>query len=249
MIIQLLLLSCILIQIWKKKNGLIYFKSRAYVSHAFSLLSPGIPSVRDSAVRVLSFSIRWYNLSDSQWIQPTINQSLRKETFHATIGFTPRPLRPYCSKTLFSFLFVLCRFMSHSFSVCFRWGTPTVKVFGHEGLWSRAPILEKESLCGYPVWISSWTPREARHRVVVKIIAQKNMRNSVVYNVVKGAWAKFGSVKMTEVDSITMNFEFGLERDKNQIMDQSPWLVQGHCLNLKECHSNRCVEEIDFGMM
>lgn len=41
------------------------------------------------------------------------------------------------------------------------------------------------------------------------------------YNVLKVAWARFGSVKMTEVDNNTMNFEFETERDKNQVLDQS----------------------------
>lgn len=32
-------------------------------------------------------------------------------------------------------------------------------------------------------------------------------------------------------------------------MDHSPWSVQGHCLNLRECQSNRCVGDVDFRLM
>lgn len=40
------------------------------------------------------------------------------------------------------------------------------------------------------------------------------MKNLVVYNVLKVAWARYGSVRMTEVDDRTMAFEFQSEKDK-----------------------------------
>lgn len=75
------------------------------------------------------------------------------------------------------------------------------------------------------------------------------MKNTVVYNVLKVTWTRHGSIKMTEVDDKTMNIKFESEREKEEIMDKSPWSVQGHCLNLKECKANTCLKEIDFYLM
>lgn len=54
---------------------------------------------------------------------------------------------------------------------------------------------------------------------------------------------------MTEVDERTMAFEFNSEKDKEQILDMSPWSVQGHSLNLKDCEGNTSLDEVDFHMM
>lgn len=51
-------------------------------------------------------------------------------------------------------------------------------------------------------------------RTFDRIITQKQMKNLVVYNVLKVAWARYGSVRMTEVDDRTMAFEFQSEKDK-----------------------------------
>lgn len=75
-----------------------------------------------------------------------------------------------------------------------------------------------------------------------RIISQKTIKNTVVHNILKVAWARYRSVKMVEVDDKTMTFEFHNERDRDQIMDLSPWSVQGHRLNLKVCKANTCVE-------
>lgn len=29
----------------------------------------------------------------------------------------------------------------------------------------------------------------------------------------------------------------------------SPWAIHAHCLNLKVCHPNQCVTEVDFGIL
>lgn len=52
---------------------------------------------------------------------------------------------------------------------------------------------------------------------------------------------------MTEVDERTMTFEF--QSKKAQIMDISPWSVQGHFLSLKECRGDISIEEIEFNKM
>lgn len=52
-------------------------------------------------------------------------------------------------------------------------------------------------------------------RTFGRIVAQKQVKNSVVYNVLKATWAWFGAVKMTEVDERTMEFEFQSVREKD----------------------------------
>lgn len=50
----------------------------------------------------------------------------------------------------------------------------------------------------------------------------KSIKNSVIYNVLMVAWARHGSVKMTEVDDKTTAFEFETEKDRIQILDIYP---------------------------
>lgn len=58
----------------------------------------------------------------------------------------------------------------------------------------------------------------------------------------KAAWARYGTVRISEVDE----HEFESERDRDQILDMFPWSVHDHCLNLKICKANMCIEEIVF---
>lgn len=54
---------------------------------------------------------------------------------------------------------------------------------------------------------------------------------------------------MTEVDDKSTTFEFDSYWDKQQVMDISPWSIQGPSLNLNECTTNTCLEDIDFDVM
>lgn len=90
---------------------------------------------------------------------------------------------------------------------------------------------------------------QPRFRSFGRLLTHKQIRNTVVYNVLKVAWARFGQVDMTELDDNTMAFEFQSAEDQRQIMDQSPWSVQGHCLNLKDCSEHPTWEEVDFGKL
>lgn len=63
----------------------------------------------------------------------------------------------------------------------------------------------------------------------------------------KAAWARFGMVRMKEIDDRTMEFEFQSEKD--QIMDMSLWLVQGPVLKLIDSKGNISMEEVDFTRM
>lgn len=71
----------------------------------------------------------------------------------------------------------------------------------------------------------------------------------MVYNVLKVAWANHGAMRMTKVDDQTMEFEFESPRSKEQIMDLSPWSVNGNCLVLKECLANTNLQDINFAAM
>lgn len=46
-----------------------------------------------------------------------------------------------------------------------------------------------------------------------------------------------------------MTFEFDSVKEMQQISDLSPWSVNRHCLNLRECADVRCVQDIDFDAM
>lgn len=86
-------------------------------------------------------------------------------------------------------------------------------------------------------------------RVLGRIMAEKKIRNSVVHNALKLAWSRYGLVQIKEVDECTMSFKYDNEREQDQIMDLSHWSVQGHCLNLRLCRTNMCVEDVEFSTM
>lgn len=91
-----------------------------------------------------------------------------------------------------------------------------------------------------------------RHRtskVYGRIVSQKLVRNSVVVMVLKNAWSRFGPVRMTDINDKTMVFEFDSDRDREQILNQAPWSLHVHCLNLKTCSSDSCMEELNFNLM
>lgn len=86
-------------------------------------------------------------------------------------------------------------------------------------------------------------------RIIGRSLAQKGLRNSVTYNVLKGAWASYGAVTMKEVDSQTMEFIFQSSRGKDQVMDISPWSINGHCLVLKECLATSSLQDVNFELL
>lgn len=62
-------------------------------------------------------------------------------------------------------------------------------------------------------WVEPWPPdphtrseppRHAPTILVGRIISSnKNIRNTVVYNVIRPAWTRYGAVRMTEIDEKT----------------------------------------------
>lgn len=92
-------------------------------------------------------------------------------------------------------------------------------------------------------------PTEEQYRVFGRMISHKVIKNAVVRNILKGAWARFGAVTTIEVDDRTMRFDFASIRDRDQILDSSPWSVQGHSLNLRMCDTNLSTEDIKFNML
>lgn len=113
-------------------------------------------------------------------------------------------------------------------------------------LWQRNPVLERRKVIGKQLCIWFIDPPAAEAQIYGWIISAKPLRNSVVRNVLRGAWDRFSSVRMQEVDDHTLSFEFGNARDRDQVMDLSPWSVQGHCLNLRACSANMSLEENKF---
>lgn len=75
------------------------------------------------------------------------------------------------------------------------------------------------------------------------------MKNNVVYNVLKPAWGSYRTVKMKDLEAGVMTFDFENESDRDRVLDMSPWAIHRHCLNLKLCHPNKCISEVDFGKL
>lgn len=89
--------------------------------------------------------------------------------------------------------------------------------------------------------------RESGARVLGKLVSEKHFKNSIVRSVLKEAWGRFGPVRITEVTETMMMFDFESVRDRDQILELSPWSVHGRCLNLKLCPAHIFVADIDFG--
>lgn len=81
------------------------------------------------------------------------------------------------------------------------------------------------------------------------MISQKIVKNNVVYNVLKGAWANLGTVKMKDLEDGVMTFDFENNKDMDWVRDLSPWAVHCHCLNLQACEVTLCVTDIDFSKL
>lgn len=79
------------------------------------------------------------------------------------------------------------------------------------------------------------------------LISDRHIKNNVVKSVLKEAWARFGPVRMSEVNASTLVFDFDNSRDIDQVLELSPWSIHGHCLNLKFCLAHKSDDEIDFG--
>lgn len=62
-------------------------------------------------------------------------------------------------------------------------------------------------------------------RYVRIIVSQKPIKAAPIHNVLKVAWARYGSVKLSKVEDRTMLFEFENDEDRKQILDKSPWDV------------------------
>lgn len=89
-------------------------------------------------------------------------------------------------------------------------------------------------------------PIQSTSRIFGRSLALKGMRNSVIHTVLKGAWASYGAVTMKEVDSQTMEFIFQSAKGKDQVMDLSPWSINGHCLVLRECPATSSLQDVNF---
>lgn len=96
-----------------------------------------------------------------------------------------------------------------------------MKYSGSSRSWQlRLVLLEVEapgqSRCNWCI-----TPGRDGSRVYGRLISNKAVRNSVVRTVLNVAWARFGSVKMKEIDEGTLAFDFENSNDKDRIMDLS----------------------------
>lgn len=92
-------------------------------------------------------------------------------------------------------------------------------------------------------------PGSDESRLYGRVLSSKPIRNAVVKNVLKAAWARFSSVKMIDVDESTIAFEVANSRERDQILDFSPWSIQGSSLNIRSCGTNRSLAELNFNKL
>lgn len=83
-------------------------------------------------------------------------------------------------------------------------------------------------------------------RLYGRILSQNPVKNAVVRSVLKNAWTRFSVVRMIDVDDNTMAFEFNNDGDLQQVLDLSPWSVQGCCFNLRMCGAFSTADEVCF---
>lgn len=70
---------------------------------------------------------------------------------------------------------------------------------------------------------------------VRSIINQKSVKNVTIHNVLKVAWAKYDCVWVIDLKENFLLLEFDEEEEeKTSILDQLPWSIQGHRLNIKK---------------
>lgn len=86
-------------------------------------------------------------------------------------------------------------------------------------------------------------------RVLDMLMSDRHYKNNVVSNVLREAWGRFGPVHFTEVTDSMLMFEFESPRDREQIVDLSPWSIHGNCLNVKLCPEDVAVTNIDFSKL
>lgn len=124
-----------------------------------------------------------------------------------------------------------------------------------EGVWAVSPMVEQSGSGGrggrrpLALNLQHQAAEGEAIRVYGRLLSSKSVRNSVVRNVLNLAWARFGHVKMKDVDDNTMAFEFESDRAREQILDLSPWSVQGHCLNLRVRNASMSLGEASVYVM
>lgn len=78
------------------------------------------------------------------------------------------------------------------------------------------------------------------------LLSEKHIKNNVVMTVLREPWARFGPVNIAEVNDTTLVFYFANSKDKDQVIELSPWSIHGHCLNIRSCPIDKSLGDVDF---
>lgn len=97
--------------------------------------------------------------------------------------------------------------------------------------------------------VTSEPSRGSGARVLGMLMSDKHYKNNVVQNVLKEAWGRFDPVRFSEVTESMLMFEFESHKDRDHVVDLSPWSIHGNCLNVKLCPDDVHVTDIDFSKM
>lgn len=82
-----------------------------------------------------------------------------------------------------------------------------------------------------------------------KVICDKQVKMSVVHNVLQHAWGRYFSVRVQEVIGEVIPFEFENEEDHKDAIDWYSWAIQGHCLSLIRWQKGMRISNIPFHML
>lgn len=81
---------------------------------------------------------------------------------------------------------------------------------------------------------------------VGKIIAQKIVKLSTIHSVLKLVWARYGQVNISEANTGILLFNYDRDEDVHKILDLSPWVINGHILNIKRWDPSIGVKDVEF---
>ncbi|GLT81410.1 hypothetical protein SLA2020_527990 [Shorea laevis] len=78
------------------------------------------------------------------------------------------------------------------------------------------------------------------------IVDEDDIRSGVVYSILKSAWRPKGGLEVHEQSKNTYLFIFSDEKEKDRILQESPWFVKGSHIVLKEWPISQRFDEIEF---
>lgn len=81
---------------------------------------------------------------------------------------------------------------------------------------------------------------------VGRVISDKQVKSSVVHNVLQYVWGRYVGVRVQELSGKVILFEFDKPEDLEDALDWCPWAIQGNCLSLKRWQLGMRMNDVQF---